>query len=349
MMKSYRLIATSLALAVVCSCSDRSAPDPQPTLQRIRLQLNWFHDPSFAGEYIAAKKQGVPLNILQGGPNISAPQILKAGQADVAIMGADIFLRTVSEDLVRHGESQLIAFHVDFQRNPVGWILHPEVARRLRLDPSRQDAKQRNDWFFEKVRNGELRVGDKRGTETTSIWVRWRALRQLPNTVTVVPVGFDPDIVLSKPALAFPVYLNEEPWKLGERIGEPVVVFDPAADGIAMYGNVLVTTRAFLASHPDQLRLLQKRLAAAWNEAKANPGTAVTAVSEVYKGVSQRVLEQQVQQTLDFVFFGNSVAGAMDANDNGRWSQTLSALTEAKMVDGRLTIEILRRHLHPHE
>ena len=336
-------------LTLACS-ADRTGtlPAPDSSLAPIRLQLNWFHDPTFAGEYLLADDPSNKTTIAQGGPTINPVQMLASGVADAAVMGADIFLKTVAEDVAKGKPSELVAVFVDFQRNPVGWILHPSVARQLGYQPSELPSQRdKNGWLFKELAAKRLRIGDKRGTETTSIWVQWRKIRQLPPDVFVMPVGFDPEIVLTKAALAFPVYLNEEPLKLGERIGEPVVVFDPAADGIELYGNVVVFRRAFLIAHKDTVRHFQSALQKAWIAVREDRAKAVALTKEVYPDVSDAVLGQQLERTVQFVFHNASQPGIMDARDGGAWSRTVGALVEAQLLPPALDMKVLREHLFP--
>lgn len=307
----------------------------------VSLQLNWLHDPTFAGEYLLAKRPDVQVVIKEGGPNITPIAEVLGGRANMAVVGADIFIQALEKDK----KSELMCFFIDFQRNPVGWVLHPDAAAKAGLSKDVNTPGELNKWLFAAFSRGAIKPGDKRGTETTSIWVQWKEAHQLPDSVTVVPVGFDSSIVLSSPPLAYPVYLNEEPFKLSETIGRDVVVFDPAADGIELYGNVLVTTRQFAQANPKVIRTLQTALRTSWQQAQADRKIAAGEVSALYKGVSESILEKQISRTLDFVFYGNKQPGAMDVAPDGRWAKTLKALQKADLVGPSVTFETLKEHL----
>lgn len=309
----------------------------------IRLQLNWVHDPTFTGEYLAARSWDV-LDIREGGPNMSPVSAVRSGQADVAIVGADIFLKSLGEAVDRGVKPSLICIFTDFQRNPVGWVLHPDVVGEL-LGSGVEAHDVDNDWLFEEIASGRIEVGDKRGTETTAVWLRWKQLRGLDRAVEVVPVGFDASVVLGAPKMAFPVYLNEEPYKLGERIGEEVVTFDPADDGVALYGNVIITTDTFLNQHRTLVRKLQRRLQRGWNTARDSLGVATDVVRQVYSNVSRRVLEAQINKTLSFVYYETDTAGVMDMDGDGRWVETLESLQRAGVVSKQLRFGDVRDHV----
>jgi len=315
------------ALALMTALGGCGEPDPDRG--PLRVQLNWFHDPTFAGEYRAADALSSRVTVLEGGVNVPPVQRLKSGLADVAIVGIDIALKAIEADISAKGTTPIRIVFVDLQRNPVGWIVHPRVVQKLGLnDPAALSGRERNDWLFEKFTDGSLRVGDKRGTETTAVWARWRQLRKLKG-VEVTPVSFDPTVILSAPDLAYPVYLNEEPYKLAVQIGEPVVEFDPADDGVALMGNVLITTDEVLSQRKAELLEFLAALQEAWAWVRENPGGATSIVKRYYTDVPDEVVRAQIARTTEFVFFGVEQAGPLDVSDGGRLGETIDALKDA--------------------
>jgi ABC-type nitrate/sulfonate/bicarbonate transport system substrate-binding protein len=137
------------------------------------------------------------------------------------------------------------------------------------------------------------------------------------------------------------VYLNEEPFKLSERIGEPIVVFDPADDGVVLYGNVLVTTTDVLATRQKDLATFLHNLASAWEWVRSYPDSAVTIIRPLYPDVSDSVLAAQIRQTAAFVFFQTSQAGVIDTRQGGRLQATIDALKTAGSLTRGLTLEVV--------
>jgi len=343
----YLLIALALPLLLwPVACSRQETRQPMSFV----VQLNWLHDPTFAGEYILVGRRDMAVQVREGGPNIFPVSEVLSGRATAAVVGSDIFLQALDKDLKEKKTSQLVCFFVDFQRNPVGWVLHPDAAARAGLPEAyKGDQKKLNEWLFRQLTSGTLKLGDKRGTETTSVWLQWKKVRSVPDQVKVVPVGFDASLVLSAPMLAYPVYLNEEPFKLSEKIGRSVIVFDPAADGIHSYGNVLVTTEPYARANLGQLKELQAALRDSWLRAKADPASATKVVMSAYRGVGEPVVRQQVEKTLEFVFYGGQLPGAMNVSPSGEWDQTLRAVQQSGTVSDSLNLEQLKKHLLPPE
>jgi len=321
--------------------------------RRVTLQLNWLHDPTFAAHYLmAASQQGAErqVSIIEGGANIDPLTQVLNGRADVAIVGADIFLRYLDNQLGRNGnkESDLVCIFVEFQRNPVGWVLYLTDQRDIST-LSKMDQKQLNKWVADQIRRGKIVVGDKRGTETTAIWMRWAKIYGL-DRITVRPVGFDPMIAINSRNMLFPVYLNEEPYKLKEKLrekGGELVEIDPYIDGVQLYGNVIVTRRETLKSNPELVKWYVSKLRESWKVIKADKEAFKKAVDEVakyYTNVERSTLENQVRRTMSFVFAdGIEEPGAMSEE---KWKETLESLKVVGIVKN-LTIEQVMQSVVP--
>jgi hypothetical protein len=320
----------------------------RPTAGNEVIQLNWFHDPTFAGEYELASQRDIGVVVREGGPAVQPLAEVISERATYAVVGIDIFIAFLDKAAERHEDPNLVCIFADFQRNPVGWVLHPDAATELGLR-GRPSQKELNDWLASQLVAGKVRMGDKRGTETTSIWVQWKKVRGLPESVHVEPVGFDPKVILQSPRLAYPVYLNEEPYKLQALIGKDVAIFDPAADGVLLYGNVVVCRKDFAASHRDRVGTIQKSLRAAWHAVRSNPQSSVRQVSTLYKGVSDVILEEQIRKTTDFVFDGTQEPGTIDVSPEGRLAITLSALRNGGLVSTNLNFSTLLTYVVPPE
>lgn len=309
----------------------------------LRLQLNWFHDPSFAAAYILNEGSPALVQVVEGGPNTSALAAVLNGYADVAVVGIDIAIKHLAERASRAESVQLRILSVDFQRNPVGWVVHPDVGKRLGLDLARWQAmagKERNTWLLEAAKAGRIKIGDKSGTETTAVWQAWKAVHGA-TSVKPFPVGFDPKLVLSAPKLAYPVYLNEEPFKLAAAIGTQVLVFDPADDGVIAYGNILITSKAKLDANNQRLINFRQAYNGAWRTAVDDRALAARVVRKFYKAASDLVLTQQVEKTLDFVTYGGAEPGMIDLSPNGRLEATLNTLKLGGGISSALTFQSL--------
>ena len=338
-------IATVFLSTLIVACGPRTELDQMP----IRIQLNWLHDPTFTGEYILQNDYPDRYQLLEGGPNVFPVAEVLSGRADFAVVGADIFLKSLADDISDQGTGRVSAVFVDFQRNPVGWVLHPDVASRLGLTKSARqgmNGKQMNNWLFDQIAQGKIQVGDKRGTETTAIWSAWVAARGIDSPIELVPVGFDASVVLEAPSLIFPVYLNEEPFKLSARLGAgELMVFDPVDDGVRAYGNVIIAKADNVTKNSAVVEAFVNELRASWGKARDNQTDATSLVFGYYDDVSESTLQQQIAKTLEFVYFETSVAGVMDSLPDGKWDQTISQLVNSGSLPSDFTLETVNEYI----
>ncbi|UZJ39805.1 ABC transporter substrate-binding protein [Prosthecochloris sp. SCSIO W1102] len=336
-------IITFITALLIIACSPSSKDDSGTLDKLLTLQLNWFHDPTFTGEYIAKKTLGDQLIISEGGVNINPIQKIKSGLADIAVVGIDIALKAIESDINNGNKSQIRIIYADFQRNPVGWIIHPKTAQKYNL-PKNISGKEKNKWLFEQFKKGNIIPGDKRGTETTAVWVSWKKSHNLTG-VNVTPVGFDPLVLLSAPDLAYPVYLNEEPYKLEDKIGAPVIVFDPSDDGIELYGNVIVTTDQTLNTKKKEIINFLSALTDSWTFAKSNTSSAASTVKLYYTDVSEKTLIAQINKTIEFVFYSTPTPGKIDTKKQGKLFKTITALQEAGALKKETNFKTFSEHI----
>lgn len=339
-MRCLLFFAISLAVVtglLVAGCERRQPAAPATP---VVVQLNWLHDPTFVAQYMLEQGPGPKPTVREGGQGISPIAEVLGGRANFAIVGADLFLQHLAEENVEAGKSALVCVFVDFQRNPVGWVLHPDVGNVLGLRKEAVgDPREVAKWAAEMVKSGALSVGDKRGTETTSVWLQWRGAMGLPDTIPLTPVGFDPSVVLAAPKMLYPVYMNEQPLKLSHAIGRSVIEIDPRVNGVKLYGNVVICRRDFALNNQTAVRDYQTSLRRAWERVRDRPAEAAVEVAKRYTGVPAQVVEAQVRRTIDFVFVGapSNAAGEMDLKENGLWAQTLQALQAGGSVKPTLT------------
>lgn len=306
----------------------------------LTTQLNWLHDPTFVAHYRLSQASPRYRN-REGGPSVFPIQVVGSGLVDAAVCGFDIFVKYILDSHSRSA-TPLRAVFCDFQRNPVGWVLHPRAASQLGIDASAYAAgdpvaRQR---LLGAIRSRALRVGDKVGTETTSILRTWLSVLGLSDSALVTPVGFDAALVQSAPKLLFPVYLNEEPFRINEAIGGELLVVDPVRDGVAMYGNVVV-----MREGDPRAAEFCSALADAWHWARDNLNEASRLVGQFYRAVRPETLTLQIGKTVEFAFYGNTPIGTFDLSAGGRVDQSLAMLRRGGSVPAEVNLSAIHSML----
>src|SRR5690625_2768676 len=119
------LIVMFAILTVLAACGSGSSGSSgdDGELTEVTHVLNWFAQPAHAGNYAAIKAgiyedYGLDVDIEQGGPQVSATQIVASGKAQFGIANADEVLMARDEGL------PLVAVAAGFQDTPQAFAFH---------------------------------------------------------------------------------------------------------------------------------------------------------------------------------------------------------------------------------
>lgn len=319
MKKSVIIILSAFVIMQSCSLGRKKSGDCQ---NQVTFQLNWTNDPTFTGEYLAFEKfwflNGLEVTIKQGGIGVDPIAMIVAGKADYAVVGADKALMAISND------QPIKIISVDLQRNPVGWIARP-------------DLKVNN--FSDMTNRNDIVVGDKAGTETSSILsliIKRKGLNIQPQSVS-----FDFGYFISNANCIYPVYLNEEPVRARILNDLTVIEIDPQKDengGVKLYGNVIICHQNKLDSCKNQVDNIIEGLIKGWKFASENPEETVQIVN---KYVKQDVtyLREVIKRTVNYAthLYGYKVPpGHMEL---GVWQTTYNTLNEAGLLSKEFDVK----------
>jgi TolB-like protein/ABC-type nitrate/sulfonate/bicarbonate transport system substrate-binding protein len=299
---------------------DREAVVNAPS--KIKFLLNWIHDPTFTGEYIAFEKyweqHGLTCDIIQGGVGINPISLVENKVVDYAIVGSDKALIAISNNM------PIKIVSVDQQRNPVGWVVRSDLGIN-----SFKDLLGREDVI----------LGDKSGTEISSILQL--ILKKMNYSLYPQAVNFDFDYFLANENVMYPVYLNEEPEKAKIIYNLNITEIDPSEDingGIKLYGNVLIVHNDKFENHLDEVLTIRDGIIYGWEFAFNNPSEAVRIVNKYVKH-DEKYVKAVMQRSISFANnkYGEIVhPGHMDKNT---WEKTINVLTKAGILKRPIDIE----------
>jgi len=305
---------TLLMLIVGCGNSSKAI---SPGNHKVVLQLNWVPDPTFTGEYLAKRSywrdRGLDVEILSGSSQIDPIAAVVSKKADFAVVGADkaVIAHTNGADI------RVVA--VDFQRNPVGWIVR---------------TKHNIHCFRDMVGRRDLTLGDKVGTETTAILKVCLKRSGIANKLTSTGVGFDLPFFMDRPDLVYPVYLNEEPIRVAKQHIQ-VTEIDPADQKngrVRMYGNVIVARTTFVNENPKVAEAMVSGLRAGWERARDDEQGALAMIKDEMKDYDRESLEDVMKRSTDFAtdYYGTKVEPChMEVE---AWKNTIRTLVEGGVI-----------------
>lgn len=316
-------IAT-LGLFSGCSPDEIIPPGNTPVV----LQLNWTPDPTFSGAYIAADRgknffaqQGLSVDIQAGGFGIDpfAPVVAKSAQ--FAVVGADKAAIAFSNG------APIRVVAVEFQRNPVGWI----VRRSLGVNAI-PDLLSRPD----------LILGDKIGTETTIILSLMLSKLKIEDKIIPQGVGFELAYFIQNVNVVYPVYLNQEPVT-AKMMGLDVVEIDPSKPengGIRLYGNVIIVHEDTLNENPRLVTAFVAGLRKGWEFAAANPDAAITLLQQ-YTGFENKEMAEVLARSVEFATSSYGVRVPPGHMEVSQWQNTLRVLRDSGALEKDISVSDL--------
>lgn len=273
---------------------------------RLRIQFDWVPEPEFGG-YYAAELQGLftarnlAVDLRPGAAGTPVIQMVASGQAEFGIAGADDLLIAKS-----HGVDVVPVFAA-FHDCPLGLMIH---------------AERKIDAVDDLFKSGTLAMTP--GSAPT----RFLEKRFGYHGVKLVPYGNNLATFLADPLFGQQCFITSEPVA-AERGGAKVRVILFKDLGYNPYAGVLFTRKAFLESHPAEVKALVEAVKTGWLSYQADPEPAIARMQSLNATMSLETFRMATRIQQDYLWpkaDGPAQFGTMEA---GRWdalSNTLNML-----------------------
>jgi len=260
-MKRAGLIFTAAALALGATTVQAA--------EQVTLQLKWVTQAQFAGYYVAKEngyydEVGLDVTINPGGPDISPPQIIAGGGADVIIDWMPSALASREKGVA------LVNIAQPFKRSGMMLTCRKETGI---AKPQDFQGKTLGVWFF--------------GNEYP--FLSWMSKLGIPTTggdkgVTVLKQGFNVDPLLQKQADCVSTMTYNEYWQVIDAGLTPdeLVVFKYEDEGVATLEDGLYALEGRLkdAAFVDRMARFVKASMKGWTWARDNQKAAALIVLE---------------------------------------------------------------------
>jgi ABC-type nitrate/sulfonate/bicarbonate transport system substrate-binding protein len=219
----------------------------------LTVQLSWFKNMEFAGDYIAEQEgyyteQGFASSeLIAGGPDVDTLALILSDKALFTYTGSEVVAGAILNN-----EAPLKIIGAQFQTNPFCIL-------------SLADKKP--------IRTAEDMKGKTIGVQAANDPV-WAALMQItgleegtgPDQVNKVPAGFDPSPLETGEMDGFFSFATNEPWVQYTRGQKPVVLL--LADlGFTLYQQLYVVTQDVFDNRKDELIAAMSATAKGWQHA----------------------------------------------------------------------------------
>ena len=305
--------------------------------EEVKLQLKWVTQAQFAGYYVAKdkgfyKEEGLDVDVMPGGPDVSPTQVMAGGGADVT----------------------------------VDWMPSALAAREkgLALVNIAQPFKKSGMMLTCRKDSGITKPEDFRG-KTLGVWfggneypfLSWMATLKIPTDgspegVTVLKQGFNVDPLLQKQAACISTMTYNEYWQLIDAGMKPedLITFKYEDEGVATLEDGLYVMQDKLKD-PAFVEKMDKFVRASmkgWKYAEQHPEEAAQIVIDNDETGAQ-TLEVQTRMMTEIAKLTEGSNGALDPADRERTIKVLlgggSDPVISKAPEGDYTLEITDKAL----
>jgi NitT/TauT family transport system substrate-binding protein len=294
-------------------------------MTKISYRLKWLFNASVAGDIYAGthgffEKEGLEVEVKEGGPERDAIKELEMGHAQFGVASADQVIRAVSKG------APVVVLAQLFQANPLQWIYRPDENKINRPEDI-------------KGKVVGITFGGNDETIMRAILVKY-GIKE--NEVNLFSVRYDYTPFYERRVALWPVYRNAQGIIIGdqlEKAGESAAFFDPDASGIRFVANSVITTENMIKEHPETVKKFVSALMKAWNEAlnPLNSDKTIETIIEFDKDTSSDVIRRQLDITRQLMKpSGKTVFGAIDI---AAWKQTERIMLEQKLIPAPVDIE----------
>ncbi len=321
-LRDVRRCAAAILATLLAACDGGSAPGTPSalppstdaaqggaavaTLDKVSIQLNWVAEPEFGGFYAAEQKalfqsEGLEVTLVQGGPDVPAPQLVASGKVPFAIVAGP----QIAELAEKGGD--LVAIYSVYQGNPMGVMVHAESPYQT----------------LEALWRSDATVAIQQGLAD----YRWLAKQFGGERLRVVPYSSNLAQFAADKSLGAQCFVISEPVTL-ELQGVATRVFMIGESGYDPYNCVLACRRDYFERNRDLCARLVKACAAGWRAYLDQPRPVNEAMARLNPAMSVEAMDKAAERQRTLVENDETKRLGLGGMRLARWQTTVDQLVE---------------------
>jgi len=279
--------------------------------QKVQLALNWKAEPEFGGFYAAQingayKKQGLEVEVMQGGAGTPVVQMLASGKAEFGIVSADEVV------IARSRGADVVALFAAYQTNPQGIMAHAERGFKTMADVFKADGA----------------LGMQKGLPYAQfLFKKFKDVK-----ARIVPYTGGVATFLTDAKFSQQCFVTSEPFE-AEKKGAKVKAFLVADEGFNPYTTVLAARGDLLKKDPKLVKAMVEAVRAGWKEYIAHPEAANKVMAELNKSMDAAVFKEIATAQLPLLESSDSKANGVGHMTEERWKTLTRQLLDLKVID----------------
>src|SRR5699024_1626903 len=323
--KIISLVTMFLVMVVLAACgsddSSKGASDgssdggDSDELTEVTHVLNWFAQPAHAGNYAAIsaciyEDHGLDVSIEQGGPQVSATQIVASGNAEFGIANADEVLMAREEGL------PLVAVAAGFQDTPQAFAFHEG-----------QDVQTIEDF-----NNREVFV-----TPGAGYWEYLKSEYDISDVKEMAHTGSMLNFIANETSIA-QVFAPSEPFALEDE-GVDVDMLLLKDTGYSLYFNMIFTTEQFLEENPDVVESFVKGSIEGWDYYYDNVDEINEFLKETNSDLDMDLMAKEAEAQKEFQFGDDEDVPGIGYMTKEKWENIQKILADVDVVSDDINID----------
>lgn len=313
MIKQSLFVLAALVALLLSFPLQASGPEHSQNLERVSLQLKFFHQFQFAGYYAAQAqgyyaKEGLDVEIKERQPGQDFIQQILDGETNFGI-----------------GDSGIIAHYAN------GKAL-VALAAIFQHDALVLFSKQSSGIISPYEMAGKLIMYDAIGENNAPVRALLAEASLNENRYIPVAESFDIEDLIRDKVDVMSGYLTDKPFELQQRKIK-VNLINPQNYGIDFYGDLLFTSKAELIQHPGRAERFRRASIKGWQYALDHPEETIQLIINQYH--SKRSLAQlrfEAQETRKLIMPDDIAIGQIEVSRLRRVAQTYANLNLAPRI-----------------
>ncbi|BBI32203.1 ABC transporter substrate-binding protein [Cohnella abietis] len=289
------------------SSPESASPEASKELKKITVQLGWFAEPEYGGDYAALVKgyfaeEGLDVTIKSGGPKVNGRQIVASGNADFGFARADAVLQNREEGL------PIVSVAAALQSSPQALIFHKDQNIK-----TFEDLNGRTVFFVPGVPAYE--------------YVRKKynlTLKEQVTDGTLVRFLADKTSLLHGFATSEPITLKEQ--------GVDAEPFLLSESGYDPYEITIITSESFLKSNPEVVKAYLRAVKKGWAYYFDNAEEVNARIHEDNKELPIDAMNKQAVAYKPYVTGGDAATEGFGVMKEARWEENKKQLLEVGLL-----------------
>ena len=249
----------------------------KPALEKVRLQLKWFHQFQFAGYYAAIEQgyyaeEGLEVELLERNLDKSVIDQVISGEADYGVGDSGLLHEYALG-------KPIVALAAIFQHNPLVFMTKRDSGIISPLEMK-----------------GKRIMLDTLSANEAPLRALLAANKISDNDFTLIKQSGDNSLLIRGELDVMTGYLSDEPFYY-KQIGVPINIINPQNYGIDFYGDILFTSENERQQQPKRIDRFLRASLKGWRYALDHPEQIITLIAKRYsEGLSLDHLRNEANE-----------------------------------------------------